>query len=77
MHDPTKRVCANCEHCRGARDGLECWLYPPAVVGAAMGVPSPIPGGAPQINWLINSVHPPVKPDWTCGQFSPKAAIVN
>jgi hypothetical protein len=76
--DPSRECCANCAYCHPSEDGRpECWLNPPTPVGFAMAGPSIIPGGPPRLQWFINGVRPPVKPNWVCGYFEARPTIVN
>jgi len=78
MPDPAREDCTNCHYCH-ANDAKqpECWHDPPAVIGEAIFSASPMAGGPPRVNWIVNAVRPVVRPGWTCASFTPRAQIVN
>lgn len=70
-----------CRNCRFFGEDLSrqkvCLRHPPQVLGAPL-MGATIAGGPPQVNWIIQGAFPPVR-DRTpgCGEFEPKAEIVN
>lgn len=72
--------CGNCRFWRPDAQTLssgECWRYPPEVVGTPLVAPT-IHGAKPKVDWLIQSIRPPVGAKApACGEFQSRPEIVN
>lgn len=78
MNDPRCVVCGNCKHSgRNEAGQLECRRHPPVAVGIPVSRGAGMVGGGLPMNWLVNAFYPPVRPDWTCGDFDPTGLLGN
>jgi hypothetical protein len=72
------KVCGNCRFV--GRDKVNngiCRRRPPTVVAAPLVVPT-IAGGRPKIDWIAQSIWPPVRDDTpACGDFRFAETMVN
>ena len=67
------QTCESCRHFLREGDASFCRRYPPTVQLVPQPVASPLLTKGPQQMQLApTGLFPPVRPEWTCGEFSPK-----
>lgn len=74
--DPAAMTCPTCRHCHRNDDGrIECWRYPPAIVGQALITPPITVGGPPRIQWFVQTLRPPLRAECSCGEWERRGEI--
>ncbi len=80
----TAQVCGNCCWARSKNKEQEhprqrqCRRHPPQLMWLPISGPPLIKGGPPEFHWVNNCAYPPVDVETAaCGEFEPKAELVN